>query len=163
MTLGTGEFALFIPPECLTFFLSFLRLCLFNYFSLMDLFVVDYPGRVKRFEVQYILLSLLYNSRLVVRTYVSTNEPLDSVSNLFLSAAWLEREVWDLFGIFFLDHEDLRRILTDHGFEGHALRKDFPLSGFIEVRYSEVLKRLIVEPLELTQTYRLFDFSNPWI
>lgn len=163
MILTTSkEVVLFVPAGSMRFFLTVLRNGLTGYYSLMDILVVDYPNRLVRFEVQYILSSFLHNARLVVKTFISANEAVDSISNLFPSASWLEREAWDLFGVFFFDHSDLRRILTDYGFEGHPLRKDFPLSGFTEIRYDETLKRIVVEPLELTQLYRVFDFLNPW-
>lgn len=160
---SANELVVFVPAHALRFFLAILRNGPTAYFSLMDITAIDYLSRVKRFELQYVLLSVLSNLRVVVKTAVSTNEVLDSISDLFPSAAWLEREIWDLFGIFFLGHFDLRRILTDYGFEGYPLRKDYPLSGFLELRYDEALKRIVAEPLELTQSYRVFDFKNPWV
>lgn len=160
---SANELILFIPLYKLRFFLTVLRCGPTAYFSLMDIIAVDYPSRVKRFELQYVLLSVLSNLRMTVKTVISADEVSDSISDLFPSAAWLEREIWDLFGIFFLGHSDLRRILTDYGFEGYPLRKDFPLSGFLELRYDEPLKRIVIEPIELSQTYRIFDFKNPWV
>jgi NADH-quinone oxidoreductase subunit C len=129
---------------------------------LMDLCGADYPEREQRFEVVYNLLSLKHNQR--VRVKVSTDEatPVPSVTSVFSSAGWYERETWDLYGVFFSDHPDLRRILTDYGFEGHPLRKDFPLTGYVEVRYDEEQKRVVYEPVKLTQDFRTFDFLSPW-
>jgi len=123
---------------------------------------VDYPEKQKRFEIVYEMLSIRYNSRIRVKVCVDEITPLESITNLYRSADWWEREIWDLFGVFFSNHSDLRRILTDYGFEGHPLRKDFPLSGYIEVRYDERQKRVICESLELSQEFRTFDFSSPW-
>ena len=108
------------------------------------------------------MLSIRYNCRIKIKTFVHELYPLDSCSNLFLSGDWYECEVWDLFGIFFLNHPNLKRILTDYGFEGHPLRKDFPLSGFFELRYNEFEKRVLYEPIELSQEYRTFDYFTPW-
>jgi len=130
--------------------------------QLMDITAVDYPTRELRFEVVYNFLSIQYNSRVRVKACVDEITSIQSVTQLFSSASWWEREVWDMFGIFFSDHPDLRRILTDYGFQGHPLRKDFPLSGYVEVRYDDSEKRVITEPIELTQEFRLFDFSSPW-
>ncbi len=129
---------------------------------LVDLCGVDYPEREERFEVVYNLLSAKHNQR--VRVKVSTDEttPIPTVVGLFSCAGWLEREAWDLFGIYFEDHPDLRRILTDYGFEGHPLRKDFPLTGHVEVRYDEQQKRVVYDPVKLTQDFRTFDFLSPW-
>lgn len=122
----------------------------------------DYPLKKKRFEVIYELLSLNYNQRLRIKVYLHELESLPSCETVFPAANWYEREVWDLFGIFFSNHSDLRRILTDYGFEGYPLRKDFPLTGYTEVRYSDTLKRVVNENLELAQEYRTFDFLSPW-
>ena len=130
--------------------------------SLTDITAVDYPDREKRFEVVYNLLSIRYNSRLRVKTHVDELTPVPSVTSIFSAANWFEREVWDFFGIYFSNHPDLRRILTDYGFEGHPLRKDFPLSGYVEVRYDDEQKRVVTEPLEMTQEYRSFNFTSPW-
>jgi NADH-quinone oxidoreductase subunit C len=129
---------------------------------LVDIAGVDYPDRVERFEVVYQLLSLKHNKR--VRVKVATDEatPVPSVTGVYSSAGWYEREVWDLFGVFFSDHPDLRRILTDYGFEGHPLRKDFPLTGYVEVRYDEDQRRVVYEPVKLKQEFRSFDFLSPW-
>jgi NADH dehydrogenase (ubiquinone) Fe-S protein 3 len=130
---------------------------------LVDVCGVDYPSRQHRFEVVYNLLSIQYNSRIRVQASVDEITPMNSVVSLFPSAGWWEREVWDMFGVYFTNHPDLRRILTDYGFEGHPLRKDFPLSGYFEVRYDDSEKRVVSEPIELAQEFRYFDFTNPWI
>jgi NADH-quinone oxidoreductase subunit C len=129
---------------------------------LVDVCGVDFPERAERFEVVYNLLSLKHNRR--VRVKVATNEsaPVPSVVGVFSSANWFERETWDLFGVYFSDHPDLRRILTDYGFEGHPMRKDFPLTGYVEVRYDENQKRVVYEPVKLKQEFRSFDFLSPW-
>nr|AML60630.1 NADH dehydrogenase subunit 9 [Moramonas marocensis] len=129
---------------------------------LCDLSAVDYPERNQRFEIVYQLLSVRYNTRLRVKTYVDEITPVPSLTSIYSCANWYEREVWDLYGVYFSDHPDLRRILTDYGFEGHPLRKDFPLSGYVEVRYDDEEKRVLTEPLELTQEFRYFDFISPW-
>ena len=126
------------------------------------LHAVDYPSRPLRFEVVYNFLSIQYNSRVRVKSCLDEVTPISSLTPLFSSAAWWEREVWDMFGIFFSNHPDLRRILTDYGFTGHPLRKDFPLTGFLEVRYDDSEKRVINEPVEMTQEFRFFDFASPW-
>jgi len=123
---------------------------------------VDYPERKNRFELAYEILSIKYNTRLRIKTYLNEILPISSVVNIYNCANWWEREIWDMFGIFFFDHPDLRRILTDYGFEGHPLRKDFPLTGYIEVRYDELKKRIIYEPVKLSQEFRVFDFTSPW-
>ena len=130
--------------------------------QLMDLTAVDYPTRNERFSVVYNLLSVQFNSRIRVKTFVDEITSVASVTQVFSCAAWWEREVWDMFGIFFYNHPDLRRILTDYGFKGHPLRKDFPLSGYVEVRYDDSEKRVITEAVELTQEFRFFDFASPW-
>jgi len=129
---------------------------------LMELCGVDYPERENRFEVVYCLLSLSRNIRLKIRVAANERVPVPSVAGVFSSAGWWEREVWDLFGIFFSGHPDLRRILSDYGFEGHPLRKDFPLTGYVEVRYDDSQKRVVYEPVSLTQEFRDFDFMSPW-
>ena len=129
---------------------------------LVDLCGVDYPDRDIRFEVVYILLSLTLNQRIRVKITVADGVPVPSVTGIFSSAGWYEREAWDLFGIYFSDHPDLRRLLTDYGFEGHPLRKDFPLTGRVEMRYDEAQKRIVYDSVNLTQEYRRFDFMSPW-
>jgi NADH-quinone oxidoreductase subunit C len=130
--------------------------------QLVDLCGVDYPDRPERFEVVYHLLSMSRNQRVRVKVTAAENTPVPSVTSLYPCANWFEREVWDLYGVFFSDHADLRRILTDYGFEGHPLRKDFPLTGYVEVRYDEDQKRVIYEPVKLAQDFRTFDFLSPW-
>lgn len=134
----------------------------FQFNELMDLYGVDYPSRNKRYEVHYSLLSVVYNQRIRLKLEIEPEENVPSISFLYPSANWLEREVWDMYGIFFENHPDLRRILTDYGFEGFPLRKDFPITGFLEVRYDESEKRILYEPVELAQEYRLFHFLSPW-
>lgn len=129
-----------------------------QYRTLLDIVVVDYPLKKNRFEVSYVLLSTLRNSRLILKTQVSVLSSVVSITKLYLVASWLEREVWDMFGIFFIDNFDLRRILTDYGFEGYPFRKDFPLSGYVELRYDENQKRIVSEFVEVSQEYRYFDF-----
>jgi len=134
--------------------------CLFK--LLVDLFAVDYPTKENRFELIYCLLSTKYNSRIKIKTFVDELTPVESIVDLYQSANWLEREVWDMNGIYIEQHPDLRRILTDYGFEGYPLRKDFPLSGYTEVRYDDSQKRVISEPIELSQEFRVFNFNSPW-
>ncbi len=130
--------------------------------QLMDVCGADYPARPERFEVVYNLLSLRYNQRLRVKVTTDETTPVPSISNVFSTADWFEREVWDLFGIAFGGHPNLRRLLTDYGFEGHPLRKDFPLTGFTEVHYDDVEKRVVYGPVQLQQDYRAFDNLSPW-
>jgi len=130
--------------------------------QLIDITAVDYPENEQRFKLVYLLLSHEANSRVVVYYNVNENEIISSITSIFPSANWMEREVFDMYGIRFKDHPDLRRILTDYGFEGHPLRKDFPLTGHTEVRYSEEDKKVIYEPVKLEQNYRNFDFESPW-
>ena len=161
--IDNGEMIVTTSPESLWNLVYFLREHMNAKFaSLADITAVDYPARAKRFEVVYQLLSHSYASRLRIKVQVDELTPLHSVTKIHSAAGWYERETWDMFGIFFLYHPDLRRILTDYGFEGHPLRKDFPLSGYVEVRYDDSEKRVVYEPLELTQEYRYFDFQNPW-
>ncbi len=130
--------------------------------QLIDITAVDYPEKEKRFRMVYLLLSHENNSRIVIDYYIKENKIVPSITNIFPSANWMEREVFDMYGIEFKDHPDLRRILTDYGFEGHPLRKDFPLTGHEEVRYSEDDKKVIYEPVKLEQNYRNFDYESPW-
>jgi NADH-quinone oxidoreductase subunit C len=129
---------------------------------LVDIAGVDYPDRSERFEVVYNLLSVRHNRRVRVKVATDETNPVPSVTGVFSSAGWYEREAWDMYGIFFSDHPDLRRILTDYGFEGHPLRKDFPLTGYVEVRYDEEQRRVVYEPVKLKQEFRSFDFLSPW-
>ena len=128
----------------------------------MDVCAVDYPGRPERFEVVYNLLSLSHNRRIRIKVRTDEQSAVPTVTGVFSSAGWWEREAYDLYGIWFRDHPDLRRILTDYGFEGYPLRKDFPLTGYVEVRYDDEQKRIVYEPVKLTQDFRNFDFLSPW-
>ena len=133
-----------------------------SFSTLIDITAIDFPAKEKRFQLVYHFLSMTENRRCKIVTAVSDKETVNSVTSIFECANWFEREIFDLFGIKFSSHPDLRRILTDYGFEGHPLRKDFPTTGFLEVRYDEVEKRVIYEPTTLTQGYRDFDFLSPW-
>jgi NADH-quinone oxidoreductase subunit C len=134
----------------------------FLFEQLIDICGVDYPDRPLRFEVVYNLLSVSLNHRLRIKVATDEDTPVPSVVALYPSANWFEREAWDLYGIFFSGHPDLRRILTDYGFDGHPLRKDFPLTGYVELRYDPDLRRVVYEPVKLTQDFRVFDFASPW-
>jgi NADH-quinone oxidoreductase subunit C len=162
-SVRVGELTLDARPEGLVSLFSFLRddpRCLFN--QLADVCGVDWPEREKRFDVVYNLLSLKLNQRIRVKVMTDETTPVPSVTSVYSSAGWFERETYDLYGVWFSDHPDLRRILTDYGFEGHPLRKDFPLTGFVEVRWDDVQKRVVYEPVKLTQEFRNFDFLSPW-
>ena len=134
----------------------------FRFTILLDMCGVDWPEREQRFDVVYHLLSITQNQRLRVKVMTDEDTPVPSVISVYSSAGWYERETWDLYGVMFADHPDLRRILTDYGFEGHPLRKDFPLTGYVEVRYDDEQKRVVYEPVKLTQEFRTFDFLSPW-
>ena len=158
-----NELMITIKREDILGVLKFLRddaNCQFK--QLMDLCGVDFPEEDERFCVVYNLLSLTHNNRIRVKTWTDENTPVASATQLFSSAGWWERETWDLYGIYFSDHPDLRRILTDYGFEGHPLRKDFPLTDYVELRYDDEQKRVVYEPVHLTQEFRTFDFLSPW-
>ena len=158
-----GELMLTIEPATVVQTLSFLRddkNCQFK--LLIDICGVDFPEREPRFEVVYNLLSIKHNYRIRVKVPVAEDAAVPSVVGVFSTAGWFEREAYDMYGIFFTDNPDLRRILTDYGFEGHPFRKDFPLTGYIEVRYDEAQKRVVYEPVELRQEFRSFDFLSPW-
>ncbi|XP_023806930.1 NADH dehydrogenase [ubiquinone] iron-sulfur protein 3, mitochondrial [Oryzias latipes] len=158
-----NELEVMIHPDGVIPVLTFLRDHTNGQFrNMVDLTAVDIPTRQNRFEIVYNLLSLRYNSRVRVKTYTDELTPLDSAVSVHVAANWYEREVWDMFGVFFANHPDLRRILTDYGFEGHPFRKDFPLSGYVEVRYDDELKRVVAEPVELAQEFRKFDLNTPW-
>jgi NADH-quinone oxidoreductase subunit C len=129
---------------------------------LVDVLGVDFLEREERFEVVYQFLSLRHNQRVRVKITTDEDTPVPSVAGIYPSAVWYEREVWDMYGVFFADNPDLRRILTDYGFEGHPLRKDFPLTGYVELRYDDEQKRVVYEPVKLTQDFRSFDFLSPW-
>ena len=133
-----------------------------EYQQLMEIAGVDYPSRPERFEVVYMLLSLTRNHRIMVKVNAAENTPVPTATGLWPVAGWLEREVFDLYGVIFAGNQDLRRILTDYGFEGHPFRKDFPLTGYVEVRYDEEQKRVVYEKVKLTQEFRTFDFLSPW-
>lgn len=144
-------------------FLSFLKLHTnAQHKHLLDVYGVDYPTRKQRFEVNYMSLSMIYNSRILTKINIYQDQIVDSVMSIYNSANWLEREVWDMFGVFFNNHKDLRRILTDYGFEGFPLRKDFPLTGYLQFRYDEESQTVISEPIELTQEFRSFECNMPW-
>jgi len=133
-----------------------------NFHGLLDIWVVDYPQELNRFQVNYLLVSYIIPARLRLITYTSEINQVSSITSLFKSANWLEREAYDFFGVFFSEHPDLRRILTDYGFEGYPMRKDFPLSGYFEVRYDDESKKVVHESLRLSQEFRYFDFLTPW-
>jgi NADH-quinone oxidoreductase subunit C len=157
------ELTMTLAPSSLVSFIEFLKtdgVCKFS--SLVDITAVDYPTRSKRFDVIYHFLSMYQNHRIRLRTQIREDEMVPSVIDVHPSANWFEREMFDMFGILFTGHPDLRRILTDYGFRGHPLRKDFPTTGYTEVRYDEVQKRVVYEPVSLVQEYRQFDFMSPW-
>ena len=158
-----GELCCRVERDAVIGVLGFLRddpRCRFT--MLCDICGVDYPDRALRFDVVYNLLSMTLNQRIRLKVETGEDQPVPSAVGLFSCAGWWEREAWDLFGIYFSDHPDLRRILTDYGFEGHPLRKDFPLTGYVELRYDEDQKRVVYEPVRLTQEFRSFDFLSPW-
>jgi len=130
--------------------------------QLIDLTAIDYPSRENRFDIVYILLSMKKNERVIVKTSIKVDDEIESITSIHKAADWYERECYDLFGINFINHPDLRRIMTDYNFEGHPLRKDFPLTGHNEVRYDDLEKKVIYEPVKLTQEYRNFDYMSPW-
>jgi NADH-quinone oxidoreductase subunit C len=161
--IGNGELNVETTGDDIVRVLKFLRddaSCQFK--SLMDVCGVDYPEQEKRFEVNYNLLSYKHNQRIRIKVRTDEDTPVPSVSTVFPTASWFERECWDMYGVFFSEHPDLRRLLTDYGFEGHPLRKDFPLTGYVEVRYDDEQKRVVYEPVKLTQAFRSFDFLSPW-
>ncbi len=162
-TISKNELTLYVYPEYIVPFLYFLRdHTRVEHKLLMDLTATDFTNQEKRFEVVYNLLSVRYSTRIRVKTCIDQVTPIESCIDVYKSANWFEREICDMFGIFFTNHPDLRRILTDYGFNGYPLRKDFPLTGFFEVRYDDTRKRVISEPLELTQEFRYFSFQSPW-
>lgn len=163
VSLALGELAVTVRRDAIARVLKVLRddaNCQIG--QLVDVCGVDWPEDAERFEVVYNLLSLTLNRRIRVKLRTDAMTPVPTVTGVFSVANWWEREVWDLFGIFFSGHPDLRRILTDYGFEGHPLRKDFPLTGYVEVRYDDEQKRIVYEPVKLTQDFRTFDFMSPW-
>ncbi|MEQ9125531.1 MAG: NADH-quinone oxidoreductase subunit C [Alphaproteobacteria bacterium] len=158
-----GELMLTVRRDAIVRALTFLRDdSTVDCKMLVDVCGVDYPDRPERFEVVYNLLSVRQNHRVRVKVATDEDTPVPSVAEVFSAADWFERETWDLYGVFFSDHPDLRRILTDYGFEGHPLRKDFPLTGYVEVRYDDEAKRVVYEPVKLQQDFRTFDFLSPW-
>ncbi|MCW4114517.1 NADH-quinone oxidoreductase subunit C [Aurantimonas sp. MSK8Z-1] len=161
--LRFDELTLIVPPAEIVGVTTMLRDDPQTQFvNLVDICGVDYPERAERFEVVYHLLSPRQNQRIRIKLATGEDDPVPSICDVFPGADWFEREAYDLYGILFTGHPDLRRILTDYGFEGHPLRKDFPLTGFVEVHYDEVLKRVVYEPVELRQEFRNFDFLSPW-
>jgi NADH-quinone oxidoreductase subunit C len=157
------ELSVTAKPSDIASVMRFLRddpRCLF--WNLIDITAVDWPAREQRFDVVYHLLSPKHNMRIRVKALTDETTPVPSIIEVFPGADWMERETYDLYGIVFTGHPDMRRILTDYGFEGHPLRKDFPLTGFVEVRYDDELKRVVYEPVRLTQEFRNFDFLSPW-
>ncbi|MDE2165718.1 MAG: NADH-quinone oxidoreductase subunit C [Alphaproteobacteria bacterium] len=161
--LALDELMVTVRREAIVRVLQFLRDdrdCRFD--VLVDICGVDYPERPERFEVVYNLLSLTHNQRIRLKVNTDEQSPVPSATPVYSAAGWFERECWDMLGVYFADHPDLRRILTDYGFEGHPLRKDFPLTGYVEVRYDEEQKRVVYEPVKLKQEFRSFDFLSPW-
>ncbi len=161
--LAYGELTLTVQPADIVDVLTFLRndvQC--QFVSFIDAAGVDYPQRRKRFDVVYHLLSPRQNLRIRVKVSTDEDTPVPSVTSVYPGADWFEREAYDLYGVIFTGHPDMRRLLTDYGFEGHPLRKDFPLTGFVEVRYDDEQKRVVYEPVELKQEFRNFDFLSPW-
>lgn len=162
-SIAHGELTLVVEADRIAGVLKFLRddpRCRFE--VLLDICGVDWPGRDERFDVVYHLLSPRLNQRVRVKLATAAATPVPTVVEVFSAANWYEREAFDMFGILFAGHPDLRRILTDYGFEGHPLRKDFPLTGFVEVRYDDTAKRVLYEPVKLPQEFREFDFESPW-
>jgi NADH-quinone oxidoreductase subunit C len=161
--ISHGELSVTVKRDAIVNVLTTLRdddACQFT--QLVDICGVDYPERAERFDVVYHLLSMKKNARVRVKVAAGEDTPVASVTGVFVCADWLEREVWDMYGVYFSGHPDLRRILTDYGFDGHPQRKDFPLTGYVEMRYDEDQKRVIYEPVKLTQDFRSFDFLSPW-
>ena len=159
----SDELVLIVKPEFLPEVLFFLKNHVSCQFTILtSISGVDYPNKKYRFEVVYDLLSVVFNKRIRVKVNVDELQAIESCERTYPAANWYECEVWDMFGVFFKNHSNLRRILTDYGFEGHPLRKDFPLNGYIEVRYSENQKRVISESIEFSQEYRTFNFFGPW-
>ncbi len=161
--IANGELTVNVAQASLAGFVEFLKVDQASQFStLIDITAVDYPGRAKRFDVIYHFLSMYQNHRIRLRVMAREEDMIPSIIDIHPSANWFEREVFDMFGLLFSGHPDLRRILTDYGFRGYPLRKDFPTTGYTEVRYDEVQKRVVYEPVSLVQEYRQFDFMSPW-
>lgn len=164
MDYAHGELTLVAKREQIVELMRFLRDDSQTMFwNIIDICGVDYPERATRFEVVYHLLSPRLNARLRVKVATDEETPVPSITEIFPGANWYEREAWDMYGILFTGHPDLRRLLTDYGFEGHPLRKDFPLTGYVEVRYDDEVKRVVYEPVNLRQEFREFDFESPWL
>ena len=162
-TIEHGQLIVTVPGERIVPVLTALRDApQFLFEQLIDVCGVDYPDRAQRFEVVYTLLSVSLNRRLRLKVVTDEDTPVPSAVSVYPSANWFERETWDMFGIFFSDHPDLRRILTDYGFDGHPMRKDFPLTGYVELRYDPDQRRVVYEPVKLAQDFRTFDFTSPW-
>jgi NADH-quinone oxidoreductase subunit C len=162
-SIAFGELTIETTPADIIAVLTFLRddkKCAF--FSFIDIAGADYPARAERFDVVYHLMSPTNNTRIRIKLQTNEDSTVPSATGVFIGADWFEREAYDLYGILFTGHPDLRRILTDYGFEGHPLRKDFPTTGFVEVRYDDEVKRVVYEPVELRQEFRNFDFLSPW-
>ncbi len=162
-SVSHGELTIDVEPNEIVRVLTHLRdddRCAFK--QLVDVCGADWPGRARRFDVVYHLLSLTRNARIRVKVQTDENTPVPSVVGVFASANWPERETFDMYGVAFADHPDLRRLLTDYGFSGYPLRKDFPLTGYVEVRYDDELKRVVYQPVQLAQEFRTFDFMSPW-
>ena len=163
ISIAHDELMVTAQAEQIAKVVTFLRddpMCLFK--VLVDICGTDYPERPKRFDVVYNLLSLVHNQRIRIKVEADDETPVPSITGVHNSANWFEREIWDMYGVMFSDHPDLRRLLTDYGFEGHPLRKDFPLTGFVETRYDEERKRVVYDPVKLSQEFRKFDFLSPW-
>jgi NADH-quinone oxidoreductase subunit C len=161
--IALNELTLLAERDSIVSLMTYLRDdegCLFR--QLTDLTATDDPSRIERFDVVYHLLSFKHNCRIRVKVPTDEMTPVPSVTDVYPAAGWFEREAWDMYGVFFAGHPDLRRILTDYGFDGHPLRKDFPLTGFVELRYDDAQKRVVYEPVKLAQAYRDFDFLSPW-
>src|SRR5208282_3675321 len=162
-SLARGEFSVDVAAGEIIRVLKYLRdNPVFPFEQLIDICGVDWPARPKRFDVVYHLLSLSRNARIRVKVQTDENTPVPSSVELFATASWFERETFDMYGVTFSGHPDLRRLLTDYGFSGHPLRKDFPLTGYVEVHYDEELKRVVYRPVNLVQEFRVFDFVSPW-
>lgn len=162
--LNVNTIFIHLEKSDLNFVLNFLKNHInYQFKSLISITAVDYPNKKDRFEVCYLLLSYKLNLRLIIKVQTNDTNPIESCSNIYKGASWYEREVWDLFGVFFSNHSDLRRILTDYGFDGFPFRKDFPQTGFLEVRYDDEKKYVLYEPLEIAQEYRSFNFNSSWL
>jgi len=158
-----GEVTVIVPTAVIPKVMVFLRDAAdLQFTQLIDITAVDYPDCTPRFEVVYMLLSMSNNNRIKVKLKVDEHDYIPTITEVFKAANWLEREVWDMYGLKFADHPDLRRLLTDYNFDGHPLRKDFPLTGYVEVRYDEAQQRVVYEPVNLQQEFRNFDFLSPW-